>query len=115
MGGIELEEGVLYGSFEVMARGHVELILLVGEGDKVSGKLREIDDRTFTWMILDARNLARYRKRRRTSPARFESEVRSGALGWKVPGGGPWYLVLDASGAPEAREVIVDIRRARQP
>lgn len=112
MGGPDTEEGVLYGSFVVAPMGDVALILLVGEGDEVSGKLHEIDNRAFTWMIVDAKNLARFRKRRKTSPVKSQSEVRSGAFNWKAPKGGRWYLVLDASKASEAREVMVDIRRS---
>jgi len=95
--------------------GHSEAIPLdVRSGDKVHGYLEETDGYEFSWMLLDASNLAKFRQGRRPVVLAEGVNVPGDSLEVVIPHEGRWYLVLDVHGKQYTREVVTDLWRVRR-
>jgi len=88
----------------------IKIALEVERGLRLVGTLEERDGDDFEWMIVDEDNWVRYLQ---TGRCDVEGQGRGkGAykISWKVPSGGPWFLVLEAYGKQLIREVSVNLR-----
>jgi len=99
------------GPHDVEAGRLTQIALEVNPGDTVVGRLEEEDGDDFEWMIVDEDNWVKYVDRGRCD---VEAQGRGrGAytVRWRVSGRGPWFLVLEAYGKKNVREVWTNLRR----
>ncbi len=102
---------MVYGGFQIHPATYTDIILFIRRGELLVGHLQEVSGREFSWLILDEGSFRAYAKGDRPSPEVGAVDVRASEVRWRVPGGGRWYLVLEAYGKPSGREVLVDLRR----
>lgn len=105
------EAPVVYGGYQVHPRVFTDINLFVRKGETVVGRLREVAEREFTWLILDEGNFRKYIMGEIPTPELLGRDVRADSIHWKVPKDGLWYLILEAYSKPSGREVLVDLRR----
>lgn len=96
---------------EVPVGGYSQIALDVARGDKVTGYLREEDGYDFDWYILDEKNLVKFSEDEEFHASRLDEGVSTSRINWKVPKGGPWYLVLEIYRKSIVRTVEVVLRR----
>src|SRR6266508_6330186 len=98
------------GPHDVESGRPTKLALEVERGFTLVGTLEEQDGDDFEWMIVDEDNWVRYLQSGRCD---VEGQGRGkGAykISWRVPSGGPWFLVLEAYGKQFVREVSMNLR-----
>jgi hypothetical protein len=103
------------GPHDVEAGRPTKIALEVERGFTLVGTLEERDGDDFEWMIVDEDNWVMYLQ---TGRCDVEGQGRGkGAykISWKVPSGGPWFLVLEAYGKQLVREVSVNLRLSGGP
>ena len=103
------------GPHDVESGGPTKITLEVERGLRLVGTLEERDGDDFEWMIIDEDNWVKYLQ---TSRCDVEGQGRGkGAykISWKVPSGGPWFLVIEAYGKQLVREVTVNLRLSGGP
>ncbi len=104
------KEELIEGNYKVEAGGYEDIKLGVKRGDLVVGHLREVSGEKFTWMILDEDNLVDYVNDDEYDADQLGEKVAADKVQWRVPRGGQWYLVLDATEQEYDLEVFVDLR-----
>jgi hypothetical protein len=107
---IVLNEPCASGPYKVNPGKPTKIPLRIREGDTVDGHIAEVGSYHFNWFLLDEGNLIHFLNDERFIPLRSESEVAASKLQFKVPNDGPWFLLLDASGKQNPREVEIHLR-----
>lgn len=99
------------GPYEIEATTFHPVELKVQKGDRVEGSLVETSSQAFDFWILDQRNFTDW-----VSGEEIEGiggfDRPAYPVSWRVPHKGPWFLVLDASGKRNDREVEVLLQRS---
>lgn len=96
---------------EIPIGGYAQTTLNVAKGDRVTGYLREEDGYDFDWYILDEKNLVKFSEDENFHASRSDEAVSTSRIRWKVPKGGPWYLVMAIYRKSIVRTVEVVLRR----
>jgi len=103
------------GPHDVESGRPTKIALEVERARRLVGTLEERDGDDFEWMIVDEDNWVRYMQ---TGRCDVEGHGRGKGvykISWKVPSGGPWFLVLEAYGKQLVREVYVNLRLSAGP
>ncbi len=87
-----------------------KVALEVDRGFTLVGTLEEQGGDDFEWMIVDEDNWVRYLQTGRCDVERQGRGKGAYKISWKVPSGGPWFLVLEAYGKQLVREASVNLR-----
>lgn len=108
------------GPYEVEpgSQNYTEIPLNVRKGERIHGRIEEVNGMEFDWYILDEANLVRHKNSEEFWFERSERSIEASRIySWKVPRNGPWFLVLEAPLKQDVREVLVDLRsgKARSP
>ncbi len=83
----------------------------VREGERIRGRIEEVDGDDFDWYIVDEPNLVLAMNREGFEYERGDDHVSGAALKWDVPAGGPWFLILDLYRRFNSRKIEVILRR----
>ena len=99
------------GPYEVEA-GEMQVIELdVQRGERIQGRLREVDGQDFNCYIVDEENLVGARNDEEFNYIRSGESVAADRIRWKVNKDGPLYLLLDLYGKQCDRMIRVSLRR----
>ena len=89
--------------------------LEVERGYRLVGTLEERDGDAFEFMIVDEDSWVRYQQGLKTISQDEGDDEGIYKINWKVPSGGPWFLILEAYGKQLVREVTVNLRLTSGP
>jgi len=103
------------GPYDVEAGRPTKIALEVERGFTMIGTLEEEDGDDFEFMIVDEDNWVKYRQTGRCATELQGRGKGTYKIAWKVPSGGPWFLVLEAYGKQLVREVSVNLRLSGGP
>jgi len=103
------------GPHDVESGRPMKVALEVERSVTLVGTLEERDGDDFEWMIVDEDNWVRYLQTGRCDVEGQGRDKGAYKISWKVPAGGPWFLVLEAYGKQLIREVSVKLRLSGGP
>lgn len=99
------------GPYEIEVGEFAEVPLATRKGERLLGRLIEIDGQDFDWAIVDQSNSILVHEREEYDYVKGEDHVSASEVNWKVPKDGPWYLVLEIPYRQNQRSVRVELRR----
>ncbi|MFI5417724.1 MAG: hypothetical protein ACHQ2Y_02335 [Candidatus Lutacidiplasmatales archaeon] len=99
------------GPYDVESGQFQEIGLDVEKEEKVRGRLFEIDGQDFDWVIVDERNSVGVHQREDYRYEVGNDHVTADLVNWRVPRGGPWYLILEIPYRQNPRSVRVELKR----
>jgi hypothetical protein len=101
------------GPYDVESGRPTKIPLEVEPGFTLVGTLEERDGDDFEFMIVDEDNWVSYQQGRNYDAEDEDYGESVYKIDWKVPSGGPWFLVLEAYGKQLVRVVLVNLRLSR--
>lgn len=99
------------GPYDVGVGEYTSVPLAAEKGERVKGRLFELDGQDFDWAIVDERNSVRVHEGEDYSFEREGDHVHADTVSWKVPKPGPWFLILEIPYRQNPRSVKVELRR----
>ncbi len=103
------------GPYDVEPGRPTKVPLTVEQGFTVTGTLEEEDGDRFEWMIVDEDNWVEYLQTAECEAEDWGEDEGVYKVVWKVPPGGPWFIVLEAYGKQLVRVVQVNLRLSGGP
>ncbi len=99
------------GPYETEGGEILYIELDVREGERIQGRIEEVDGDDFDWYIVDEANLVLAMNREGFEHERGDHHVPGAVLQWEVLKDGPWFLVLDLYRRFNPRKIEVHFRR----
>jgi hypothetical protein len=91
-----------------------EIPLNVEKGERVRGRLFELDGQDFDWFIVDQKNSILFRQREGYDYEDGGDHVSAASLEWRVRRTGPWFLELEIPYRQNTRSIRVELKRETQ-
>ncbi len=99
------------GTYTVEPGNAVTLKLDIPKGFQLVGRLTETSGREFGYSIFSERNLVKWNQGKNSGVEDDGADEPAHHVVWEARSDGPFFLVLDAEGKVNDREVVVDLRR----
>lgn len=99
------------GPYEIESGEYTLIELKVSKGDKIRGRIEEVDGLDFDWYIVDENNLVDFKNGEGFDYEDGGEGLAAYTLRWTVKKKGPWYLVLEVPRRQIARSVGVYLRK----
>jgi hypothetical protein len=103
------------GPYELDSGEYQEVPLDLDRGERLQGRLVEEDGQDFDWVIVDERNSVAVHQGEDYHSELGNDHVSADHIDWRVPSGGPWYLILEIPYRQNSRSVRVELKRLAKP
>ncbi|HZY70541.1 MAG TPA: hypothetical protein VFF67_06160 [Thermoplasmata archaeon] len=98
------------GPHELESGEFLELPLSVNPGERIRGRLFEVDGQDFDWYVVNEVNSTLLRDGDEFDFEIGDDHVSASPVDWRVSKKGPWYLVLEIPYRQNPRSVRVELR-----